>query len=81
MLGSQAAEREGDVVRECTASLALCMLLLLKQHLTSAYSLSPERIASFNPGQLLQPSLAIQRRPFVIRQLAEISQLGHPLLL
>ena len=55
MLDSQAAESEGDAVRECRASLALCMLLLLKQRLKSVYSLSPERIASFNPGQLLQP--------------------------
>ena len=38
--------------RECTASLALCMLLLLKQHLRAAYSLASERISSFNPGQL-----------------------------
>jgi hypothetical protein len=60
MLGSQAADREGDAMQECTASLALCMLLLLKLQLKSAYSLSPERITSFNPGQLLQPSVDIQ---------------------
>ena len=45
---------------ECTASMALCMLLLLKLRLKTVYSLSPERITSFNPGQLLQPSVDIQ---------------------
>lgn len=51
----QEAKSEGDVGRECTASLALSMLLLLKQHLKAAYSMSPERIATFNPGQGLCP--------------------------
>lgn len=46
----QGVTHEGDVRRECTASIALSMLLLLKQHLKSAYSMPPERIASFNPG-------------------------------
>ena len=49
----QGTQHEGDVRRECTASLAICMLLLLKQHLKAAYSLTNERISSFNPGQLL----------------------------
>ena len=47
----QGAVHEGDVRRECTASIALSMLLLLKQHLKAAYSMPPERIASFNPGR------------------------------
>ena len=54
-------------MRECRASLALCMLLLLKQRLKSVYSLSPERIASFNPGQLLQPSVNIQHRLSIVQ--------------
>ena len=36
--------------RQCAASLALSMLLLLKQHLRAAYGLTPERIAAFHPG-------------------------------
>ncbi len=36
--------------RQCTASLALSMLLLLKQHLKSIYGLTTERITNFNPG-------------------------------
>ena len=48
----QASKQEGEVRRECTASLALCMLLRLKQHLKAAYSLTSERISSFNPGWL-----------------------------
>lgn len=36
--------------RECTASLALSMLLLLKQHLKSTYGLTTDRITNFNPG-------------------------------
>ena len=51
----QGAVHEGDVRRECTASIALSMLLLLKQHLKAAYSMPPERIASFNPGGLQMP--------------------------
>ncbi|CAL8470720.1 g10262 [Coccomyxa elongata] len=43
-------EQEGDVERQCTASLALSMLLLLKQHLKSIYGLTTERITNFNPG-------------------------------
>ncbi|BDA45698.1 Nipped-B-like protein [Coccomyxa sp. Obi] len=42
--------QEGDVETQCRASLALCMLLLLKQHLKSAYGLTTERITNFNPG-------------------------------
>ncbi len=36
----------------------MCMLLLLKQHLKAAYSLTNERISSFNPGQLLITSVS-----------------------
>lgn len=35
---------------ECRASLALSMLLLLKQHLKSVHGLTTDRIANFNPG-------------------------------
>ena len=42
--------QDGDVKRECTASLALSMLLLLKQHLKSTYGLTTDRITNFNPG-------------------------------
>ena len=55
----QGAQHEGDVRMECTASLAMCMLLLLKQHLKAAYSLTNERISSFNPGQLLNTSVSV----------------------
>ena len=54
---TQGAQHEGDGRRECTASLAMCMLLLLKQHVKAAYSLTNERISSFNPGLLLTVSL------------------------
>ena len=56
----QGAVHEGDVRRECTASIALSMLLLLKQHLKSAYSMPPERIASFNPGRPRSLADAVQ---------------------
>ena len=34
----------------CRASVALSMLLLLKDYLKKAYSLSTERVASFGPS-------------------------------
>lgn len=45
-----AGVQEGDVETQCRASLALCMLLLLKQHLKGTYGLTTERITNFNPG-------------------------------
>ena len=48
--GTQVTQHMGDAKRECNASLAMCMLLLLKRHLKAAYSLTNERITSFNPG-------------------------------
>ena len=37
---------------ECTASLALTMLLMLKRYLKATYSMSEERIAAFSPDLL-----------------------------
>ena len=50
-LNQSACRAQEEVTRQCDASLALSMLLLLKQHLRGAYALTSERVAAFNPSE------------------------------
>ncbi len=44
------AGAQGELARQCNASLALAMLLVVKRYLRVAYGLSSERVAAFHPG-------------------------------
>lgn len=48
--GAAACAVSADLANACNASLAVSMLLLLKQYLLAAYGLAPERVALFATG-------------------------------
>ena len=47
--GDQSVPGQAAGKAECTASLALTMLLMLKRYLKATYNMSEERIATFSP--------------------------------